>query len=248
MKTRHGFSITLIIFAVLTLTTLSGCAMSPPAVSGASLHGAKRVAIVNIAQSEPLMLVTRNDPSGRGNVYVGAGVGGVLVGAFMAEATAINWVNNRREFNERAPANLAIDLQIKFTKSMQGEIAATGREAIIVDINAPDRADKNYSPLMIQSIREKCASCDHALIISAAFGYTKGDRVLNPTAESFHEVVRLADAAVTGFTPFLIQRDFSNSAVGHEHYNDFRNDKRDHYAPLRDLPAVAARAIAQEFR
>jgi len=139
MKIRHAFSITSIIFAGLTLMTLNGCATPPLAVSGASLNGAKRVAIVNIAQSEPLMLVTRNDPSGRGNVYVGAGVGGVLVGAFMAEATAINWVNNRREFNERAPANLAKDLQIQFTKLMQSEVAATGREVIIVDIKVPER-------------------------------------------------------------------------------------------------------------
>lgn len=228
--------------------TLSGCATPPPAVSSAALNGAKRVAIVNIAQSEPLMLVTRNDPSGRGNVYVGAGVGGVLVGAFMAEATAINWVNNRREFNERAPANLARDLQIQFSKLMQSEAAATGREAIIVAIKVPDRHDQNYWKSIIQLIRDKCALCDHALIISGAFGYTRGDRVLNPTAESAFLTARLTDAIITGDTPFLIQRDFSNSAVGHEHYNDFRNDKRDHYALLRDLPATAARAIAKELR
>ena len=131
---------------------------------------------------------------------------------------------------------------------MQNEVAATGREATIVEINVPDRANKNYSQLMIQSIREKCASCDHALIISGAFGYNKGDRAQNPTAESSFLTARLTDAIITADTPFLIQRDFSNSAVGHEHYNDFRNDKRDHYALLRDLPAVAARAIAKEFR
>lgn len=127
-------------------------------------------------------------------------------------------------------------------------MAATGREAIIVAIKVPDRHDQNYWKSIIQLIRDKCASCDHALIISGAFGYTRGDRVLNPTAESAFLTARLTDAIITGDTPFLIQRDFSDSAVGHEHYNDFRNDKRDHYALLRDLPATAARAIAKELR
>jgi hypothetical protein len=248
MKTRYAFSITSIIFALLALMTLSGCATLPPAVSGASLNGAKRVAIVNIAQSELLMLGARNNPSQGPEGYIGTGRGGIILGAFMNEALANNWAGNRNEFNERAPANLARDLQIQFSKLMQSEVAATGREAIIVDIKLPERRDQTWWPSIIQSVREQCTSCDHTMIISGAFGYTKGDRVLDPTAESFYEVVRLADAVVTGFTPFLIQRDFSNSAVGHEHYNDFRNDKRDHYAPLRDLPAVAARSIAKELR
>jgi hypothetical protein len=46
----------------------------------------------------------------------------------------------------------------------------------------------------------------------------------------------------------MIQRDFSNNETGYEHYNDFRNDKRDHYAPLRNLPPMAARAIANGLR
>jgi hypothetical protein len=178
----------------------------------------------------------------------GTGRGGIILGAFMNEALANNWAGNRNEFNERAPANLARDLQIQFSKLMQSEVAATGREAIIVDIKVPERRDQTWWPSIIQSVREQCTSCDHALIISSAYGYTKGDRVLNPTAENTFLTARLADAMITGDTPFLIQRDFSNSAAGHEHYNDFRNDKRDHYAPLRDLPAVAARAIAKELR
>jgi hypothetical protein len=184
MKIRHAFSITSIIFSLLTLMTLSGCAMPPPAVSSASLNGAKRVAIVNIAIAEPLMLITRNNLSSGSNSHLAPGAS-AIVGALINEALAINWELNRREFNDRAPANLAKDLQNQFTKAMQIEVAATGREATIVEINVPDRVNKNYSQLMIQSIREKCASCDHALIISGAFGYTKWDRVLNPTAESF---------------------------------------------------------------
>lgn len=181
------------------------------------------------------------------SVGIGPG-GGVLAAGLIIAGTAANALNNAREFNERAPAGLALELQKQFTKSMQSELAATGREAIILDIKLPDRNDKNYKKLITQSIREKCAACDHALIFGGGFGYSSGDRVLNPTAESNYEVVRLLDTTVTGLTPFLIQRDYSNSATGHEHYNDFRNDKRDHYAPLHDLPAGAARAIAKELR
>ena len=245
MKIRNRFYFAKTMSVLLALTVLGACVTPPPTVSSASLNGAKRVAIVNIALAEALMLGARNYPSAGGNANFGAGG---MLGAFMIEGLAINWAKNRQDFNERAPANLAKDLQAQLTKSMQSEVAATGREAIIVDISVPDRADKNYSQRMIQSIREKCASCDHALIISSAFGYTKGDRALNPTAESSFLTARLTDAMITGDTPFLIQRDFSNSAVGHEHYNDFRNDKRDHYAPLRDLPPVVARAIAKELR
>jgi hypothetical protein len=246
MKIRKKFHVDKIICALFALMILSACVTPPPpAVSSASLNGAKRVAIVNIAPSELLMLGARNDPSGGRSDNIGAG--GIL-GAFMTEGLAINWANNRQEFNTRAPANLAKDLQNQFIKLMQGEVTATGREAIIVDIKVPDRRDQNYWQSIIKSVREQCASCDHALIVSSAFGYTKGDRVLNPTAESTFLTARLADAVITGDTPFLIQRDFSNSALGHEHYNDFRNDKRDHYALLRDLPAVAARAIAKELR
>lgn len=180
-------------------------------------------------------------------IGVGAGAGGLAAGLIIA-GTAANALNNAREFNERAPAGFALELQKQFTQSVQSEVAATGREAIIVDIKLPAFGDKNYTKLIVQSIREKCAACDHALIFGGGFGYSSGDRVLNPTAESNHEVIRLSDATVTGLTPFLIQRDFSNNAFGHEHYNNFRNDKRDHYALMRGLPAVAARAIAKELR
>jgi hypothetical protein len=247
MKMCNRFQGIAVICILIESMILSGCVTpSLPPVSAASLAGAKRVAIVNVAPTQRLMLGARYHSLD--NAFgVGPGAGGLAAGLIIA-GTEANAFNNAKEFNERAPAGLALALQNQFTKSMQSEVAATGREAIIVDINVPNRADKNYLQLLIQSIREKCAACDHALIINGAFGYTTGDRVLNPTAESSHEVLRLADATNTGFTPFLIQRDFSNSATGHEHYNDFRNDKRDHYAPLRDLPAVAARAIAKELR
>jgi hypothetical protein len=248
MKNCKKFHVDKLTCTLFALITLCGCATPPPAVTSASLNGAKRVAIVNIAQSELLMLGARNNPSQGPEGYIGTGRSGIIVGALMNEALANNWAGNRQEFNARAPTNLAKDLQTQFTKLMQSEVAATGREAIIVDIKTPDRRDQNYWQLMIKSVREQCMACDHALIVSSAFGYTKGDRVLNPTAESTFLTARLADAIITGDTPFLIQRDFSNSAAGHEHYNDFRNDKRDHYVLLRDLPAVAARAIAKELR
>ena len=178
---------------------------------------------------------------------VGPNAGGLVAGLVIA-GTAANAFGNANEFNERAAAGFAVYLQHQFSELMQSEVAATGRETILVEIDVPAPFDKNNLQLVVQSIRAKCATCDHALIFSSAFGYTKGDRVLNPTAETAYETVRLTDATITGYSPFLIQRDFSNSAVGHEHYNDFRNDKRDHYALLRDLPAVAARAIAKEFR
>jgi hypothetical protein len=248
MKIRNRFQVIVVLCALIASAMLGGCATLPslPLVSATSLAGAKRVAMVNVTRTEPLMLGTRyrslDNATG-----VGPGAGGLAAGLIIA-GTAANAFNNAKEFNERAPAGFALELQNQFTKLMQDEVAAMGREATIVDIKLPDRSDKKYAQLIYQSIREKCAACDHALIFSGAFGYTTGDRVLNPTAESYHEVVRLADATVTGFTPSMIQRDFSNSATGHEHYNDFRNDKRDHYALLRDLPALAARAIAKELR
>jgi hypothetical protein len=251
MKNRNTADLTHylthLIRTVLVSFVLGACATPPPDVSKASFNGAKRVAIVNIAQSESLLLGGRYDPRGGTNGYAGAGATGIFT-AFAVEGLAIHWAGNRREFNERAPANLAKDLQAQFTQLMQSEVAAMGRETMVVEINVPDRAHKDYWQLINQSIAEKCKTCDHALIISGAFGYSKGDRVLNPTADSFHKVVRLADATVTGFTPFMIQRDFSNNETGYEHYNDFRNDKRDHYAPLRNLPAMAARAIANGLR
>jgi hypothetical protein len=247
MKIRNRFDIAKIVSVLFALMMLNACVSPPPPVSGASLNGAKRVAIVNIAQSELLMLGGRNAPYEAENFYANTRTGNA-VGAAWATAISINWEGNRREFNERAPTNLAKDLQTQFTKLMQSEVAAMGHEAVIADIKAPDRRDQTYWQVIIKAVREQCASCDHALIVSSAFGYTKGDRVLNPTAESSFLTARLADAIITGDAPFLIQRDFSNSATGHEHYNDFRNDKRDHYALLRDLPAVAARAIAKELR
>jgi hypothetical protein len=242
----NKFNSLTMICALLTLMISGACATPPPAVSGASFNSAKRVAIVNVARAEPLMMGARYGPAN--NVTsVGPNAGGLVAGLVIA-GTAANAVGNANEFNERAPAGFAVDLQNQFSKLMQSEVAVTGRETILVEIDVPAPFDKNNLQLVVQSIRAKCATCDHALIFSSAFGYTKGDRVLNPTAESAYETVRLADATNTGYTPFLIQRDFSNSAVGHEHYNDFRNDKRDHYALLRGLPAVAARAIAKELR
>lgn len=246
MEIRHAFSIASIIFALLLLMMLSACSTPPPAVSGASFNNAKRVAIVNVARAEPLMMGARYGPANN-ITRVGPNVGGV-VGGLLIAGTAANAAGNANEFNERAPAGFAVDLQNQFSKLMQSEVAVTGRETILVEIDVRAPFDKNNLQLVVQSIRAKCATCDHALIFSGAFGYTKGDRVLNPTAESAYETVRLTDATITGYTPFLIQRDFSNSAAGHEHYNDFRNDKRDHYALLRELPAVAARAIAKELR
>jgi hypothetical protein len=241
----NKFNSLTMICALLALMMLSACATPPPAVSGASLHSAKRVAIVNVARTEPLMMGARYGPAN--NVTsVGPNAGGLVAGLLIA-GTAANAFGNASEFNERAPAGFAVDLQNQFSKLMQSEVAATGREAILVEIDVPAPFDKNNLQLVVQSIRAKCVTCDHALIFSSAFGYTKGDRVLNPTAESAYKTVRLTDATVTGYTPFLIQRDFSNSAAGHEHYNDFRNEKRDHYALLRDLPSAAARAIAKEL-
>jgi hypothetical protein len=194
--------LTHLIRAFLISFVLSACATPPPDVSKASFNGAKRVAIVNIAQSELLLLGGRYDPRGGTNGYAGAGATATATAtgiftAFAVEGLAIHWAGNRREFNERAPANLAKDLQAQFTQLMQSEVAAMGREAMVVEINVPDRANKDYWQLINQSITEKCKTCDHALIISGAFGYSKGDRVLNPTADSFHKVVRLADATVT---------------------------------------------------
>jgi hypothetical protein len=248
MKIRNRFQSIAMICVFIESVMLGGCATRPPllSVSATSLAGAKRVAIVNVARTQGLMLGAR-DHSSDVAMGIAPGAGGLAAGLIIA-GTAANAFNNAKEFNERAPAGFALELQNQFTKSMQNEVAATGREAIIADIKLPERTDKNYAQLIYQSIREKCATCDHAFIFSGAFGYTTGDRILNPTAESNHEVARLSDSTVTGLTPFLIQRDFSNSATGHEHYNDFRNDKRDHYAFLQDLPAVAARAIAKEFR
>ena len=46
---------------LLASMVLNACVTPPPAVSSAFLNGASRVAIVNIAIAEPLMLITRNN-------------------------------------------------------------------------------------------------------------------------------------------------------------------------------------------
>jgi hypothetical protein len=231
----------------LVAATLSGCATPPPNVSAASLAGAKRVAIVNLARAEPLMMGGRYDPAGGASGTVGAGGGGLLAGLILAGAGA-NWAGNRTEFNQRAPAGMAADLQRQFTQSMQKEMIAAGHEAVVVDIELQEKPEQNTVAFLAQSVRAKCATCDYALMVSSVFGYSNGDRVLNPSTESTYQTVRLADTTVTGSTRFLIHRDFSNNANGHENYNEFRQDKRDHYALLRELPAAMARAIAKELR
>jgi hypothetical protein len=236
-----------IISALVAAATLSGCATPAPNVSAASLAGAKRVAIVNLSQAEPLLMGGRYDPAGGAPGMVGAGGSGLLAGLILTGAGA-NWAGNRAEFNERAPAGMAADLQRQFTQSMQKEMISPGREAVAVDIELQEKTEQNTVAFLAQSIRTKCATCDYALMVSPVFGYSKGDRVLNPAAESTYRTVRLADSTVTGFTRYLGHRDFSNNATGHENYNEFRQDKRDHYAPLRELPAAMARAIAKELR
>jgi hypothetical protein len=246
MKSSNTSLITLFL-ALLASALLWGCATPPPNVSAASLAGAKRVAIVNLAQAEPLMMGGRYDPSGGTNGLVGAGPSGLLAGLVLTGAGA-NWASNRKEFNDSAPAGLALDLQRQFTQLMQKELVAPGRETVVVEIEPPATQEKNTAQLLAQSIRVKCVTCDHALLVSPVFGYSPGDRVLNPTAQSTYQTVRLADAIVTGFTRYLVHRDYSNNASGHENYNEFRQDKRDHYAPLRELPAAMARAISKELR
>jgi hypothetical protein len=246
MKTSNT-SLNTPILALLASALLSSCATPPPNVSAASLAGAKRVAVVNLTQAEPLMMGGRYDPSGGTNGLVGAGPSGLLAGLVLTGAGA-SWASNRKEFNDSAPAGLALDLQRQFTQLMQKELVAPRRETVVVEIEPPTAQEKNTAQLLAQSIRTKCATCDYALMVSPAFGYSQGDRILNPTAQSTYQTVRLADATVTGFTRYLVYRDHSNNASGHENYNEFRQDKRDHYAPLRDLPAAMVRAIAKELR
>jgi hypothetical protein len=237
---------------LLVCASLAACVTAiPPPVNAVSVAGAKKIAVVNVSRNRQLMITQRDVLPPPETIAVGPLSGpaigsGILAGA-MITAAAVNIAGNTREFNERAPKGFALQLQEEMTRGLRTALSNRGGLFAFVDIDPPKPGEPDYNKRLSQAILSKCGDCDSALIVDVVFGYTLGDRILNPTADSMLTTLRLADGTITARGPMLILRDFSNNQTGHEHYHTFRDDKRDHYAPLRDMVPVIVRGMREQI-
>jgi hypothetical protein len=214
------------------------------------------VAIVNLSRDEPLMIGQRNINRMPGTAVVGAGVGpavgtGLATGLLFA-ATAANADGNTKEFNARAPSGFAAQLQDEVTRSISEIVGRNERRVTRVEIEPTNTYGPEYAKILTQLVLAKCGDCDHAVFIDAVFGYTVGDKILTPTVVGSLLTIRFADGYTTGRVlgnrlPDFTHRDFSNVQTGHEHYHTFRDDKRDHYEPLRELVPIIVRGLSERF-
>jgi hypothetical protein len=181
------------LFLPLIVLFLSGCATAPqyPGFSVAALAPYKKIMLARIKNDEMLFVTYRywRQPSGPN-----------LIGNFIDEGYSAYVAQTNKSFNDKIKRNMKPELETRLYGALEDGLKTRQIKYVSVGIAAKDVDMNLYNEesraKLAALLRDKCASCDAALVIDPAFGYVKHGNGLRACSGGNMVLISLADGTI----------------------------------------------------
>ncbi len=236
---------------LLTFIAFTGCAGVMPQQAKQTVTEAKHIALINLTARSTLLMGEGPITPHSASVITGATFTGALGGGLLAEVTRQREITIALEFSARAPQGFAAQLQNQLTQSAQAFFRDGGKTVTVIDVELPKMyGRKDIEEGVSRTVRDKCATCDTAVLLKTEFGYgwgrARGAGVLRPISMSNIVVLNPVQGKIISEAYEIVHREPENDVVGandYDFYPDLRDSKRDVLTPLTTLPKATAKRI-----